>query len=276
MWDYCSNGNLFTDSCLNISRLLQPLLRGLGFFIVDSAPVGLQLLSQFSMAWATCDGFKYKRHFAKTFFSNSHYPDHYSCVFFSPNLWLAITWYNLLNENRHVLGITGAAARTVSFMMAAFGLWENVMRSPCSARARHSPALCLSASGNQFFCLTWLRLLSGSSRLRTLKWELQARPSLRFLHGGPGWRRHQAQVPIIFIVTSMSMLWWWTLLLWGSVARVFLDLPRSYLTTRLPGGIIKSFQTTARSHVLKVIIQWFVDRNVRDCGCVITVSGSDA
>ena len=126
----------------------------------------------------------------------SHYPDHYPCVFFSSNLWLATTWCNLLNENRHVLGITGAAARTVSFMMAAFRLWENVMQTPCSARPRHSPAPCLSASGNQFLCLTWLRLLSGSSRLRTLKWELQARPSLRFLRGGPGWRRHQAQVPI--------------------------------------------------------------------------------
>lgn len=168
--DYCSNGNLFIDSCLKISWLILPLLRGLGFFLVDSSPMDLNLLSQFSIAWATCDSFKDKKHFVDSLFSNSHCHDNYSCVFFSFNLWLATTWYNLINENCHVLGITVAGALTTSSITTAFGLWDPLMQARpsdsllCKPPSLTSPvALCKWESG------CWVALLdcacsSGSYR----------------------------------------------------------------------------------------------------------------
>lgn len=77
------------------------------------------------------------------------------------------------------------------------------------------------------------------------------------VQSGDGIRLRSPSSSLLF--SCPALLRGWTLLLRGSLPWFFLDLSRSNVVAHSPGGIVNSFQTTAGSNVLKMVIKGFVD-----------------
>lgn len=179
------------------------------------------------------------------------YHNKYSCTFFLFNISLVTKWSRLFNENRYGLGITGTEALAISSM--AVWLWDmreldkgKALCSACSTSLTSPVSLCKAGITFSYGVAEVVK-----QQLQTVHAQVGATstPAIsRIPHGSPNWRWHQTQASVIFITSAMSTP---AVVMDPSVVGLdSLVLLWSSFTTRLPGGITKSFQTIARNRIL--------------------------